>query len=384
MPASKLTRRAVLLAIATMIVLALNPTVFAGTIPGDNFTQTNLVSDIKGEAKTFDPNLVNPWGIAHSATSPFWVSDNGAGVATLYTGSGAKLGLVVTVPPPNGGTPPAAPTGQVFNGTASNFNGTHFIFDTEDGTVSGWSSGTAATLEVDNSGSGAVYKGLAMDSSGGNAFLYATNFHAGTVDVFNSSFTQVTVPGGFEDPNIPAGYAPFGIQNIGGKLFVTYALQDGAKHDDVAGPGNGFIDVFDANGNLLGRLVSNGDLNSPWGLALAPAGFGKFGGDLLVGNFGDGMIDAYNATSGAFEGTLDDKNGNPIVNEGLWGLSFGSGSANGGDAKTLYFTAGIPGPAGEVEDHGLFGSIANTPEPSSLLLLGTGLLGGLLPWRKKR
>jgi len=383
MPATKLIRRAVLLAITTMIALVAN--LSAGTIPGNSFNQTNLVSNIPGEALTTDPDLVNPWGIALSSGSPFWISDNGTGKATLYNGSGVKQGLVVTVPPPSGGTPPSAPTGQIFNGNSSNFGGSHFIFDTEDGTVSAWSSGGAAALKVDNSGSGAVYKGLAMDSTGGNSYLYATNFHAGTVDVFNSSFTQVSVPGGFSDPTIPAGYAPFNIANIGGELFVTYALQDGAKHDDVAGPGNGFIDVFDANGNLLGRLVSNGDLNSPWGMAIAPVGFGKFAGDLLVGNFGDGTINAYNATSGAFEGTLDDENGDPIVDEGLWGLTFGNGGS-GGATNTLYFTAGIPGPDpnASIEDNGLFGSIAYTPEPSSLLLLGTGFLGALLPWRKKR
>lgn len=344
-----------------------------------NYFQTNLTSDLPGVAQNQDPNLVNPWGIAFSATSPFWVSDNGSGLSTLYNGAGQAIPLVVKIPPPAGGTSPAAPTGVVFNSTAG-FGGSPFIFATEDGTISAWAGGTAATLEVDNSASGAVYKGLTLGNNGGSELLYAANFNSGSVDVFNSSFAPVTVPGGFSDPGIPAGYAPFDIQNIGGMLYVTYALQDAQKHDDVAGPGHGFVDVFNTAGVLQGRLISQGALNSPWGLALAPATFGPFGGDLLVGNFGDGEIDAYNPTSGAFLGALTDSMGNPLIDQGLWGLAFGNGS-NGFSTNGLYFTAGIPGP-GEVEDHGLFGVIQPTPEPS--LLLPIGLISFAMLVRRRR
>jgi uncharacterized protein (TIGR03118 family) len=198
--------------------------------------------------------------------------------------------------------------------------------------------------------------------------LYATNFGLGRIDVYNSSFQATTVSGGFTDPNLPAGYAPFGIENINGELYVSYALQDAEHHDDVAGAGHGFIDVFNTSGVLLQRLVSQGDLNSPWGLALAPSDFGAFSNDLLVGNFGDGTIHAYNPSTGALLGILEDEHGNPITIQGLWGLDFGNGHA-GANADSLYFTAGIPGP-GMVEDHGLFGDLQVSPEPAPLLLLG--------------
>lgn len=344
----------------------------------DSFAQTNLTSDLQGVALNTDTNLSNPWGIAFSNTSPIWISDNHTGLATVYNGLGQPFPvgspLVVNIPPPRGGSPPAAPTGVVSNGTAD-FGGSHFIFATEDGTISAWTSGSSAVLEVDNSPFGAVYKGLALGSNASGNLVYAANFNSGAVDVFDSSFAPTTVSGGFQDPNLPKGYAPFDIKNIGGFLYVTYAQQDAAKHDDVAGAGHGFVDVFNTDGVLQERLITRGALNSPWGLALAPAGFGPFGGELLVGNFGDGTINAFDLTSGALLGTLDDPNGNPIVNQGLWGLAFGNG-AFGTSTDKLYFTAGIPGPGGMVEDHGLFGSIQQTPEPLTTLTsaLGLGLL----------
>lgn len=338
--------------------------------PAAAYVIDNLVSDLPGVAATVDPNLVNPWGLVHSATSPWWVSDNGTGVSTLYNGAGHPFPLasplVVTIPVPGGGA--SAPTGVVFNSTSS-FGGNKFIFATEDGTIAAWSGGSTAALK-DITTDNAVYKGLAIGNDGTRNLLYATDFHNGAVKVFDSGFTQTTVPGGFTDPTLPTGYAPFGIQNIGGKLYVTYAKQDAAAHDDEAGPGHGFVDEFDTNGNLLKRIASDDTLNSPWGLALAPNDFGPFSNDLLVGNFGDGRINAFDLSTDTLVGQLDDGHGNPLVIEGLWGLGFGNGG-NAGPTDFLYFTAGIPGP-GDIEDHGLFGFIA-APEPSSLALLISGL-----------
>jgi uncharacterized protein (TIGR03118 family) len=322
------------------------------------FTQTNLVSDLPGLAMSTDPNLKNPWGISASATSPMWVSDNNAGVTTLYGGAGNKVPLTVTILPGKGSPPDAlgSPTGTVFNGTPTDFNGDRFLFATEDGTIAGWkpSDGTTAVTEADNSlvDTGAVYKGLAIGFNGVANHLYASNFRFGTVDVFNPDFSQAT---SFTDPKIPAEYAPFGIQNLGGVLYVTYARQNAEMHDDVAGQGHGFVDAFDLNGNLLDRLVSHGRLNSPWGLAVAPASFGAFAGDLLVGNFGDGQINAYTLDTGNFRGQLSGSGG-PIAIEGLWAIRVGNGGGGvlGGDPNALYFSAGING-----EADGLFGTIKN-------------------------
>jgi uncharacterized protein (TIGR03118 family) len=331
------------------------------------YQQTNLVSDLPGVAAVTDPHLVNAWGMSHSPTSPWWISDNGTGFSTLYNGSGTPFPpgspLVVTIPPPLGspaGTT-AAPTGNVFNGSSGFIvtkNGTsgrpNFIFATEDGTISGWSPSvdpTHAILAVDKSASGAVYKGLALGSNGSGDFLFATNFHNGTVDVFDTHFAPVSLAGSFADPGIPAGFAPFGIANLGGRLYVTYAKQNAEKHDDVAGPANGFVDIFDTNGNLIQRLVTRGRLNSPWGVTFAPADFGQFSNDLLVGNFGDGRINVVDPHTGEFLGQLRDRNNTAITIDGLWGLAFGNG-VNAGPTNTLFFTAGI-----DDEAHGLFGSL---------------------------
>jgi uncharacterized protein (TIGR03118 family) len=330
--------------------------------------QTNLVSDIPGEAEHTDPNLVNPWGISESANSPFWIADNGTGVSTLYTTTGTSVPLIVTVPNPSGGI--SAPTGTVFNGNGAAFNGDAFLFDSEDGAISGWRGALGTTAEVLLNGTGdkSVFKGLAISNVGPNTYVYATDFHNNQITVLPSAGAPA-LTGNFTDPGLPAGYAAFGIENLNGELYVSYAKQDAAKHDDVAGLGNGYIDVYSLNGDFIRRLVSNGDLDSPWGMTLAPVGFGTLGGDLLVGNFGDGTIDAYDATTGAFLSQFDDSHGNPLVNQGLWALDFGNGG-NGGLTDTLYFTAGIPG-TGAVEDHGLFGSLSPVPDAA-----GTGWLVG--------
>ncbi len=365
----------VVITIAMLVLLLVPVAAYAHANTKTGFyQQTNLVSDLPNIAKFQDPNLLNPWGLSHSPTSPWWVSDNGAGVSTLYKGDGTAVPLVVTIPPPAGspaGTT-AAPTGNVFNpffstdpnafvvsqGSAS--GPSIFMFATEDGTISGWNPGvdpTHAILAVDRStvGAGAVYKGLAIGSNASGAFIYATNFRFGTVEMFDANFHLVR---SFTDSKLANTcplpnqcYAPFGIQNIGGNLYVTYALQNAAKHDDVSGPAHGFVDVFDTNGNLLRRLVSHGRLNSPWGLALAPADFGRFSNDLLVGNFGDGRINAINPSNGAFLGQLSSQAGNPITIDDLWGLVFGNG-ANAGQTNELFFTAGI-----NDEADGLFGKI---------------------------
>ena len=355
---------------------------------GGFYRQTNLVSNIPGMAKFTDPNLKNPWGMSHSAGSPWWISDNNAGVATVYKGDGTAfqvgsppMPLVVTIPMPDG-TPGGAPTGNVFNSVNStnpkefvvsengNSGPSRFIFATEDGTISGWNPGvdlTHAILAVDRSTKmdpqgdvGAVYKGLATGSNDKGDFIYATNFRFGTVEQFDAQFNLVR---SFTDselstdcplPNFPNQcFAPFGIQNINGDLYVTFALQKPDKHDDLSGPGRGFVDVFDTDGNLIRRLASGGTLNSPWGLALAPEGFGRFGKDVLVGNFGDGSINAFEPDTGAFRGQLKDQKGNAITIDDLWGLGFGNGGL-AGDTDTLFFTAGI-----NDEMDGLFGSITH-------------------------
>jgi uncharacterized protein (TIGR03118 family) len=272
-------------------VLSLLATFSMAGAPANVYLQDNLVSNIAGQADVTDPNLVDPWGMSFSASSPFWVSNHLSGTSTLYSGNGAITAIVVTILPGKAGSGLGKPTGQVQNSTTGfliqNGKGASFIFATEDGTISAWNTGMLAQVLVDNSTAGAVYKGLAINPSATAPLIYAANFNAGKIDVFSSALSATALTGGFADPNLPAGFAPFNIWNLNGKLYVTYAKQDANKFPDVGGPGNGFVDVFDFNGTLLNRLVSNGALNSPWGLAIAPAGWGAFGGALLAGNFGD-------------------------------------------------------------------------------------------------
>jgi uncharacterized protein (TIGR03118 family) len=330
----------------------------------------NLVSDIDGVANFTDPNLVNPWGLGFSSTSPFWIANNGSGTATLHNGKGQAFPtptpLVVTIPNPTAATG-GTPTGLVFNPSTTDFKVTSggmsaaavFLFVTEDGTILGWNptvSPTSAVIAVNNSGTGAVYKGLAIATTSAGSFLFVTNFHAGQVEMYDSTFKLVKT---FTDPGVDTNFAPFGIQNIGGTLFVTFALQKlPDKHDDQAGPGNGFVDTFALDGSMMGRFASHGTLNSPWGLAMAPSNFGLFSGDILVGNFGDGRINAFD-TSGNFKGQFFDPQGNLLTIDGLWSLQFGSGAPNNGPANQLFFTAGLA-----AETHGLFGFIVpGTEEP---------------------
>lgn len=341
-------------AILSLIVLAL----FSLPALAQKVDITYLTSDLPAVGAFHDANLVNSWGLSIAPTGAWWVSDNATGLSTLYIASGAPQSLVVTIPSATGqGT--GTPTGTVYNASTTDFKihgfTTPFLFCTEDGTVSGWYAGTTAFIAVNNN-NGAVYKGLTLATANGANYLYVANFHAGTVEVYDGNYAAHSFgPNAFVDSSLPSGYAPFNVQVIpGNKLVVTYALQDAAKHDDVPGPGNGAADVFDTQGNLLFRLVRNVYLNSPWGVVVAPAsGFGGLSGDLLIGNFGSGLITAYNASNGAWIGNVLNANDLPVQIDGLWALAFGNGS-QGGPATTLYFAAG---PYGEA--HGIFGSITN-------------------------
>lgn len=344
----------------------------AATPAGNAYLQHNLVADQPGVADHTDPNLINPWGISESGTSPFWLSDRGTGVSTLYNSFGVPNALKVTIPPgaASGSGATGTPTGQVQNSSAAanafqviSGKPAGFIFATDDGTISAWYGGipnNLAAIMVDNSSKGAVYKGLALAVASSGPQLYAANFSAGAIDVFDSSFKPVSLASGaFTDAQIPAGFAPFNIQNVGGKLYVLYAKQDPTKKIDVSGPGNGYVDTFDFNGSLLQRLVVGGPLNSPWGIAIASANFGDFSNAVLVGNFGDGKINAFDPGTGVLLGTLDDPSGNAIVIQGLWALQAGNGG-NGGDKNAVYFAAGPGGQA-----HGLLGSLQAAPVVTS-------------------
>jgi uncharacterized protein (TIGR03118 family) len=346
----ELTRRLLLMAaLASAVLLAVVPA--GATAASDNvYSVTNLVSDVSGQASNTDSNLKNAWGLTSTAGSPWWVADNGTDVSTIYRANGTTARAPVGVA--------SAPTGAVSN-SSSNFvisNGltsapATFIFATEEGQILAWTSSVSGdTAMLEASSSGAIYKGIAIAGDR----LYATDFHHGRVDVFDGSFQPVNTPGAFVDPGIPAGYAPFGIQNVEGNIIVTYAKQDANQEDDVKGQGFGFVDLFSTTGTFLGRVATHGQLNAPWGIAKAPANFGRFSGDLLIGNFGDGEISAFEPQDGTFElvGQLRTADHKVLAIDGLWALQFGKGATNNGPTTTLFFTAGP-----DDESHGLFGTI---------------------------
>jgi len=322
------------------------------------FRQVNLVSDKPGLAMLTDANLVNPWGLAAGPTTPLWIADNGTDVSTIYPG--ATHGMPISIAPLVVSIPGGAPTGAVFNPSMSfrvhvgnqDLPAT-FLFDSEAGMITAWPFTdppmTSASSEL--TVPGAIFKGLALGFVHGRGhLLYAADFHHNQIVVVNGRFQRVHLAGRFHDPRLPHGFAPFNIQNIGGKLYVGYAKQDAAAEDEVAGAGLGFVDVYSRRGVLLHRVASRGGLNAPWGLVQAPAGFGRFGHALLVGNFGDGRINAYNIRTGRWLGQLHRPNGHAVQIDGLWGLRFGNGVT--GDRRTLLFSAGI-----DDEAHGLFGMI---------------------------
>jgi uncharacterized protein (TIGR03118 family) len=353
-----------MLAVAVPAALAAAPGASARALAPNAFHQTNLISDLGTVgAQVVDSNLKNSWGLALGPTTPLWVADNGTSVATVYRVSPGgttahNFGLTVTTPPAD-----SNPTGQVFNPTSgfvvkskAGMGPAFFIFSSEGGQIIAWNPKAdpivngASTAQVEFSSRTAVYKGLTMGNIGRSTFLYATNFHDNRVDVFDSRFHRVHLFSNFRDGALPPGYAPFGIQEINGFLYITYALQNAEKHDDVAGPGHGFVDIWTNEGILVRHLVIRDGLNSPWGLALAPAGFGPFGGALLVGNFGDGLIHAYGPISGAPHGALLNEMHQPIQIDGLWALLFGTATTGG--TGTLLFSAGL-----NDEADGLVGSI---------------------------
>ena len=332
---------------------------------------TPLVSDnqIAHAAQITDAGLLNAWGLSYSPTSPFWVSSNGAGTSTLYsvdpiTQVTVKQGLTVAIPGAG------SVTGQLFNSKAGAgaFNGDLFLFVSEDGTVSGWRGALGTAAETLVSGSSAnVYKGTAFATTAGGNYLYAANFRSGAIDVNKGSAGNLDLTGTFTDPTLPSGFAPFNIQNLGGTLYVTYAQQDAAKTDEIAGAGLGFVDSFDLQGNFIARVASGGALDAPWGLAIAPSSFGALAGALLVGNFGDGRISAYDPSTHAFLGQLLGTDGQPLAIDGLWAIAPGN-DGKGGSSARLYFTAGP-----DDESHGLFGVLTAVPEPSIAWLLFAGL-----------
>ncbi|HTL67488.1 MAG TPA: TIGR03118 family protein [Lacunisphaera sp.] len=341
---------------------ALMAAVAFGPVPAalaqHRYQQTNLVSDVPGQAAATDSSLVNPWGLSRSATSPWWVADNGTGLSTLYNGAGVKQALTVRIPPADGSDADGTPTGTVFNGSADFEVGpgkpARFLFASEEGTIAGWNptANPTAAITMVNSTTGAVYKGLALAQLNGANLLYAADFHGGKIEVFDKDFHPVNLgPATFRDPRVPAGYAPFNVQAIGDRIFVAYAKQDADKVDEVAGPGRGFVTAYGPDGSLRLRLRWGPWFNAPWGLALAPANFGRFSNMILVGQFGSGRIAAFDPARGEFRGYVRGADHRRLEINGLWALAFGN-DANAGPANTLFFTAGI-----DDESHGLFGTI---------------------------
>ena len=363
--------RAALLASAATLALPFSTQALGQIAQQINLTtddNTFLVSQGFTPAANVDPHLINPWGMSYSPTSPFWISNQGNGTSTLYTGTGAPLPLVVTIP----GV--AGPTGQAFTG-GSGFNmdsgGTaNFVFATLDGTIAAWTGSSGTTASVQATTPGAVYTGVALGSSGGSNFLYAANNAAGTIDVFDQNFNPVSLgSGAFTDPNLPSGLSPFNVVNVGGQLFVTYAA--GGPDADEQALGTGAVDIFSTDGTLVGRFATGGNLLSPWGVAQAPSGFDSLGGDILIGNFSDenGFINIFDP-SGDYLGMLT-MGGDPFNMPYLWALGFRTGGA-GVDPNSLYITAGI----GD-EEHGLFAQLLPVPEPSTwaMMLAGFGAIG---------
>jgi uncharacterized protein (TIGR03118 family) len=367
-------------AAATAVLALAAGSAFAGDADDRTaYIRTDLVSNVQNLVQPKDPSLQNAWGVANAPGGPLWVSDNNDGLSTLYDGNGVKQGLTVTIPLPAGRAPPpaAAPTGLVWNPTSS-FPITvgqttvpaTFIFDTEDGTIVAWNPAvdpitagqSTATRVVDNSTKGAVYKGLAFGTNKHGNFLFATNFAAGTVEVYDKNFALATLDGNFSDPDIPTGFAPFGIANIDNNLYVTYAKQNAQKNDVVAGAGLGFVNVFSTDGVLIKRFASAGALNAPWGVTRATQNFGQFSGSILIGNFGEqgnfaGWINAFGGgDENDFLGSLRDATGKPIAIDSPWALVFGTFLNS--DADTLYFTAGP-----NQQLNGLFGRIVAQPLP---------------------
>jgi uncharacterized protein (TIGR03118 family) len=353
-PVARSFRRVCLLALA----LALAAPALAD--PG-RYAVTKLVSDLAGAAEHTDANLVNGWGIAMRATSPIWVSNNGTGTSTVYNGLGAQISppSPVVVPSASGGDH-GVPTGVTANPSTNDFliagagTAAIFLWSTEDGAIAAWNAGPVATIKF-TATDGASYKGLALAGDGEHFRLYAADFHNGKIDVLDNTFTPTSVPGGFVDPSIPTGFHPFNIMNLQGNLYVAYALKEADEDDEVAGQGLGFVDVFDADGFLLTRAAARGKLNAPWGMAIAPAGFGKFSNHLLVGNFGDGTINAYDPKNFTFAGQLAAADGHVLKIDGLWGIAFGNGFQHQ-PTDALFFAAGP-----DDESHGMYGRIDPAP-----------------------
>ena len=352
---------------ATAAALALSASATA-----DFVMQTNLVTDDQGvnAAQITDPSLVNPWGMSYTPGSPLWVSDNGTGVSTLYhidpnTNATSKLGLTVSIPGDG------SVNGQAFNTGAGGgaFNGDAFLFTSEDGTISGWRGALGTTAETLQAGSSAnVYKGTTLVTMAGHSYLYSANFATGAIDVMKGDAGAPSLSGNFIDPTMPSNFHPFNVQMLDGHIFVTYAQYTGGL-DEAHGAGLGYVSEFDTNGNFVARVASQGALNAPWGMAIAPTGFGAFGGDLLVGNFGNGEINVYDLATDKWIAVLTGQNSSPLTIDGLWGLIVGNGTG-AGSANDIYFTAGP-----NDESDGLLGSLSFVPEPAPMFLFAAGLLG---------